>query len=480
LKRRAVFAVAIVALLVPFVAALPTSATARTDRAAAKPPGSFKLIAHRSLMNRGMNAAIAMYRHYVYIGSRTDGGAHPNAGVFVFNVKDPAHPHRTEVIGPPNEGNDGETSRELRVWPEKQLLIIMNLASNCSPEIHECGPSSQVKDDVYRFYDISGKNAGHPKLLHEYIPSVDPHEMYLWDDPDTPGRALMFQSTPGGNTQLLVTDISDAREGKFTELGTWNTVIPDQESDNRLHSLTVSNDGKLAYLAYLGGGFFIVDTSDFAEGKPKPEVGLVTPIQNRVHWGNPGAHSAIKLPRRHYVLTTDEVYGKFGGVLAEHGCPWGWVRIVDIKDPTQPKVVSDYKLPQNDPSYCDSVPEDQENFSSYSSHNPTLTKHLAIVTWHSGGLQAIDLTDPLHPTQAAEYMPEPLPAVVTEDPALSSGRDKVVMWSYPIIRNGLIYVTDIRNGFYILKYHGPYEGEVANTHFLEGNSNLGDSRLIAP
>jgi hypothetical protein len=33
------------------------------------------------------------------------------------------------------------------------------------------------------------------------------------------------------------------------------------------------------------------------------------------------------------------------------------------------------------------------------------------------------------------------------------------MWSYPIIR---------------LKYHGPNEGEVASTGFLEGNSNLGD------
>ncbi|MCA1709062.1 MAG: hypothetical protein LC808_39610, partial [Actinobacteria bacterium] len=69
---------------------------------------------------------------------------------------------------------------------------------------------------------------------------------------------------------------------------------------------------------------------------------------------------------------------------------------------------------------------------------------------------------------------------VTEDPALSSGRDKVVMWSYPIIRNGLIYVVDIRNGLYILEYKGPYATEVANTRFLEGNSNLGDSRKIAP
>jgi hypothetical protein len=42
------------------------------------------------------------------------------------------------------------------------------------------------------------------------------------------------------------------------------------------------------------------------------------------------------------------------------------------------------------------------------------------------------------------------------------------MWSYPIIKEGLIYVVDIRNGLYVLEYHGPNEGEVASTGFLEG------------
>jgi hypothetical protein len=53
------------------------------------------------------------------------------------------------------------------------------------------------------------------------------------------------------------------------------------------------------------------------------------------------------------------------------------------------------------------------------------------------------------------------------------------MWSYPIIRNGLIYVIDIRNGLYILRYTGPHASEVAATNFLEGNSNLGDAVRLA-
>jgi hypothetical protein len=65
--------------------------------------------------------------------------------------------------------------------------------------------------------------------------------------------------------------------------------------------------------------------------------------------------------------------------------------------------------------------------------------------------------------------------VANEDPALSMGDNKVVMWSFPIIDDGLIYVVDVRNGLYILDYTGPRADELARVSFLEGNSNLGDA-----
>jgi hypothetical protein len=55
----------------------------------------------------------------------------------------------------------------------------------------------------------------------------------------------------------------------------------------------------------------------------------------------------------------------------------------------------------------------------------------------------------------------------------------VVMWSFPIIRHGLIYVVDIRNGLYVLRYRGRHAGEVHRIRFLEGNSNLGDALRLA-
>jgi hypothetical protein len=46
------------------------------------------------------------------------------------------------------------------------------------------------------------------------------------------------------------------------------------------------------------------------------------------------------------------------------------------------------------------------------------------------------------------------------------------MWSYPIVANGLIYVVDVRNGLYVVRYTGVGEASLAAETFLEGNSNL--------
>ena len=72
-----------------------------------------------------------------------------------------------------------------------------------------------------------------------------------------------------------------------------------------------------------------------------------------------------------------------------------------------------------------------------------------------------------------------------EDPRLSSDPDtgnheKVVMWSYPIIADGLIYVTDVRNGLYVLEYEARDARQIRRIAFLEGNSNQGDALCFEP
>ncbi|HEX2416540.1 MAG TPA: hypothetical protein VHJ83_00255 [Micromonosporaceae bacterium] len=481
---------------------------------------NFTLVGHEPLAGRGLNAAPAVFGRYVYVGNRTDGSSrcgvgdprrdttgpdscpHVRPGVLVVDAANPASP---EVIGEfgtefATGVNVGQTSRELRVWPRQGLLAVMYF--RCSSVIHSCPPSADVWS--IRFFDIAADPVN-PPLVATYLPSRKPHEMFLWTDPEDPDRALLYLSTPSGSADptranLIITDISRARDGVFTEIakGNWNQFYPGAENpanydnDLGLHSMAVTVDGTRTYLAYLRGHFLVLDTSDVAAGRI-PAGGLslndklLTPVENRPRWGTSDggcldacaeSHSAVPVPGRPYAFTTDEVYGTF--TARSHGCPWGWARLIQSARPSRPHILSEYRTVPNQPGFCGSAADDPatEQFTSYSSHNPTLTGTLALVTWHASGLQAIDIADPESPRQAGWFSPTPLATVANEDPALSRGPNKVVMWSYPIVQNGLIYVVDIRNGLYILRYSGTHAAGLSRIRFLEGNSTLGDAARL--
>jgi hypothetical protein len=480
---------------------------------------NFTLVGANPLFARGMNAAITMYDHYVYVGNRTDGSnrcgvgdpridttgidscPHPHPGVMVVDVADPATPTVVGEFGQEfaTGANLGQTSRELRVWPQQKLLMVMYF--RCSSVIHACPPSADVSS--IKFFDLT--DPVHPALVSTYVPSRKPHEMYLWIDPKDPQRALLWISTPTSSVNpdvanLLITDISRARDGVFTEIakGNWNQFFPNAsnpanyDNDLALHSMTPSYDGTRTYLAHLRGGFGVLDTSKIANDQvpagtveslnddlltpvPFPTWGTGPHCEGHTAAGCAESHSAVPLPGRPFAITIDEVYGTF--TASSFGWPWGWIRTWNIAQPRSPHMLAEYKIHQNTTDYTPAPGENE--FNSYSSHNPTVTRNLVLDSWHSGGEQAIDVSDPGHPVQTGWFSPTPQAAVATEDPALSRGPNKVVMWSFPIVRNGLIYVVDIRNGLFVLRYTGPRSNEVSGLSFLEGNSNLGDAGTLA-
>jgi hypothetical protein len=470
-----------------------------TGTAAEKPKkpklSSITQIGHEPLMNRGMNSAIAIHGDYAYIGSRTDGShvGQPQGGIMVVDISRPRRPELlTET---PIDAKPGESSRELRIWKSQDILIVLNTNCGAGPTLHHCS-LTEPEARNFRFYDISGRNARHPRLITQMDEHT--HEFFLWEDPNNRRRALMFGGNAGSmcgehptpSCPFAVWDISPVLDGEqpetlfsgphgYTRFPP-DPALPVQKPTGGLHSLSVSNDGSTAYYALLTGGFAVVDVSDFAADLPNPEPRPITFNESRPTWRGPGAHSALKLWGRDWAWVSDEVYGT--ATAPGHGCPWGWARLVDITDPQRPTVEAAYRIEENDPDTC---AEFNPPRTSYSAHNPTLTPSIAFSTWHSGGLQAVSIKKPWRPEQLAEFFPEPLDEVLLEDPRLSSDPDtgrneKVVMWSYPIINDGLIYVVDLRNGLYVLKYRGEFAREVRRIDFLEGNSNQGDALCFEP
>ncbi len=404
---------------------------------------SFEVVGHSDLGARGMNAAIAVVGSTVYVGSRID-----SAGIAIVDVADPERPAVVGEIDRPFARLPGMSSRELRVVPELDLLIVLNL--QCSPELHGCAGGGEEQN--LRLFDIRDRRA--PQLVATYRISTtlagrSPHELYVWRDAS---RTLVFLAAPDGPPALEVIDVSNPRMP--VRVAAWDPGV-----DDILHSVGVSADGTVAYLSHQLSGLLLADISQL------PAISLITPPSAALRWEQPivmGPHSAVPLPGRDVLVVTEEIYPMpFGG-----GCPWGHLRTVDISDPAAPTLLGEFRLPENDPSYC-AGPTERVAFTA---HNVTATRDLALVTWYAGGLQALDLSDPTQPVQLAEFRPEPLGAVTVEDPGL--GGHGVEMWSYPVIQNGLIYVVDVRNGLYVLRYRGPFAGQVTGETFLEGNSNL--------
>ena len=506
---------------------------------------NFQLVGSNPLFNRGMNAALAIFDHFLYVGNRSDGSnscgdfnstgpiapvltptapdgtcLHVHPGILIVDIDNPNNPTvvgeiPVSVAAPNAAGQpEGVTSRELRVWPDKNLLI--ELSFRCSRVIHDCprGNDTTFPFD-FKFFDLG--DPVHPRLISRHVTKssaglpIKPHEFFLWIDPNNNNRALLWESTPfsgrftsvdPARPQLVIEDISDVPDGgdvKLVAEGNWNQFFPganDQinyDFDLAVHSMAPTFDGTLTHLAYLRGGYLTLDTSDVAKNRiPAGMVlslndKLISQVADRASWGAgntcPGhtelgcseSHSSLQVPGRPFELNVDEVYGTFTD--SSFGWPWAWVRLISIADPTHPTIVGEYKIFQNTLAFQGSAgpfgdDAATEQFTSYGSHNPTVLPNIAFDDWHSGGLQAIDISDPSHPAQGGWFSPTPLDSVALEDPALSRGPNKVVMWSYPIIKDGLIYVIDIRNGLYVLRYTGPHAAEVNAIQFLEGNSNL--------
>src|SRR6266568_4246307 len=242
------------ALIAGVIAATtPAVATSGTPPAIPGTSSNFQLVGHNPLYHRGMNAAPAIFGNYLYVGNRSD----------------------------------GITTRELRVWPQQKLLMVMTF--RCSHVIHACpaGNDTQFPFNI-EFFDLT--DPVHPKFIESYVPTsaagrpVKPHEMFLWTDPSNANRALLWISTPTISANpavpnMMVVDISQVPGGgpvKEVAEGNWNDLYPGTGQPNYpfdpasptgcgpydcnliTHSMAPTVDGKTTFLAQEAGQFLVL------------------------------------------------------------------------------------------------------------------------------------------------------------------------------------------------------------------------------
>ena len=143
-------------------------------------------------------------------------------------------------------------------------------------------------------------------------------------------------------------------------------------------------------------------------------------------------HTALPLPERNLLVVTDE------STRANCQEPPKYVRIVDISDEKQPKVLSKFKV--EDDEFC----KKGLRFGPHNLHENRpgtfVSDTMIFVTYFNAGLRVIDIKDPYHPKEIGHFIPE-LPG------------DKVIQIDDVLVeKDGRIYISDrVGGGVFILQ-----------------------------
>ena len=390
----------------PLATATPAPAARPPETLSAALPGTaegFELVGRAALEGIGWHAGLAVHGDCAYVGNRRSGEA------AIIDISDPANP---VPVGAIPFGPEGQPV-ELRALPERNWLV-----------------AADHGNDRLVTFDVSDCVA--PRELGAIEMPGAPHEFHLWTDGE---RVLVFGAMfDHAEDDLTVVDITDPAAPQVA--ARWSAE--DEGLGGLLHSVTVSADGRRAYLALWNGGVVVAEVDLPAVRVLRDEAGSVQAARF------PAAHSAALLGdanRPQHLLVTSEIWR----------CPFSPAYVVSVADPARPHIVAQTALPEN---VCEGLPGEDAIFTA---HNALVVGEVAFVSWFAGGVQALDVGDPAAPRRVGQFVP------AGEGAAEASyvGRYPVQVWSYPLLDEGLLYVVDIQSGLYALRYTGPRAADVA-------------------
>ena len=267
---------------------------------------------------------------------------------------------------------------------------------------------------------------------------LNPTEIGFWDSTGmgvhrisyTGGRYAYVSSRPTGFEERIwnIIDVSDPANPVETGRWWWPGMAdgetpdwPEDESRSVHHALV---HGNRAYAGFWDSGMVILDISDLSS----PQT------ISHLNWEVGGhTHTCLPLPARQLLVVTDEA--------TTDGCEADphMVRIVDISDETQPKVIAICPVPEGD--FC----ERGLRFGAHCLHENQPGSYqsdtLMFATYFNAGVRVYDISDAHHPTEIAHWIP-----ATPDGQAAAQINDIFVDADYTI------FATDrVNGGVYILQ-----------------------------
>jgi hypothetical protein len=348
-------------------------------------------------------------------------------GTSVVDVSDPRRPRVVAQLETP----PGTHSHKVQVVGD--VLLVNYERSMLEPQATSWQGGLKV-------FDISTPSQPH-EIAWLKMPGKGVHRMTYWEAP----FAYMSGSDEGFIDQFLViVDLSEPR--RPCEVGRW--WFPGQNSAGgetpswtptqshggapgakryALHHPLIR--GQRAYCGYWDAGLVILDISE----KRQPK--LVTQLEFGAEVST-ATHTALPVPGRDVLVVTDEQLANDCQGMQTR------VRVVDIADETQPKVVSEFPVPEGD--FCSRG----GRFGPHNLHEmrpgSLVNSNEIYVTWFNAGLRVVDIADARRPREVAYFVPDAPP-----------GRSNIQFNDLVVAADGLVYVTDrFAGGLYIVERIG--------------------------
>ncbi len=340
---------------------------------------------------------------YAYVGHMD-----PPHGTSILDVKDPKHPKVVAHVEIPQ----GVHSHKVRVSDD---VMLVNIERYRSKEKQPTG---------LKIYDISKRDQ--PREIAFFQTNGGVHR-FTFD-----GRYAYISAHIEGYIGRIpmILDLKDPAKpeevGRWWMPGQWTAGGETATWEGTAHQCHHPiRRGDRLYVSYWHGGFVILDIADMSRPKFISGLNWSPPYPSPIHTTLP---IPWKLTNRDMMVVVDEEAGKRAPT------PPAFMWMVDITDETRPVPVATF----NPQGAWDVAPGNQ-----YGAHQPAeqVYDNKMFVTWFSGGLRVVDISNPYLPAEIGYYVPEP-------------GRGQKTVKSNDIFRtdNGLLYLIDRLDGLEVLEF----------------------------
>ncbi|GAA0451869.1 hypothetical protein [Alkalibacillus silvisoli] len=348
------------------------------------------------------NNAADVYSHkgFGYVGTHTAGGG--DGGVRVFDLQDPENPEEVAVFA--HDDIPG-------TWHEKVIVKSINTPEfNGDLAVVSVQQLDRTADTAGGFllYDVTDpydpKKLGYSEV---YDNTNGTHELYLTTQGN---RALVLTANPyadlysdGEEHDFQIVDVSDPTNPEklwefdprtlpevSDDFDGYNWESPDGKTRPVFaHSVITDNNGKHAYVSMWDLGTMIFNIEDPENPEYLGRTDFASDQQG-------SAHSAALARGGNILIETREVYVPVREGYEE---AYGYTRIFDIKDPSNPELLSEFTT---DLTF---QVEDGTTFAN-TVHDPKVRGNTLYLSHYAGGVYAVDISDPANPTQVGQYKPD--------------------------------------------------------------------------